>query len=241
MNDSLIQYVLAAGSHNSESLVDVLIVVVFIVIWVIRVFVLGQNKQGGQQQKRTVSHQRPAQRTPLSSQKAQAQKDRVEKFLESILQPKKMAQQHPARPVMQKPQMTSIPAQAVPQKISSEKISPVPDKVYVGKPAAIVNTTIKQPSKEILSSEEALGISITDLPTIDTTINSNLEHIPELKEEHIQEDQRHLIYHKEMQSYKGKSTSFLPALSDYDELKRAILYTEILGKPVSTRESQSIY
>jgi uncharacterized membrane protein YciS (DUF1049 family) len=229
MIDYLSQLILAGSDHNSETLIDIIIVVFFIVAWVIRTLFLGQ-KQQSQQQKRPVSN-RPSQRTPVTSQKVQAQKDRVEQFLESILQNKKIQQPHPARPIVQKPQMAGIPVPPEPQKVLS-----VPNKVYTNRPPAIVNTPDLTQPQSHLSSDEALGVSIMDLPTIDTSINSKLEQIPELKEGHIQEDQKHLI-HKNLQQ---KSSVLLLDFSDSENLKRAILYAEILGKPVSMRESSMI-
>ena len=232
MNNYLIQFILSAGD-GSESLIDILIVVFFIVAWVIRNLFLGQ-KQQSQQQKRPVPH-RPAQRTSVSSQKAQAQKDRVEQFLESILQPKKMQQQHPAGAITQKPHINAgIP---IPQ-----KAIPIPDQGSANKPAVNINQRIMSQPKDYMNADEALGVSIMDLPTIDTAITSKLEQIPVLKEEHLQEDQQHLIYHNNRRMPSViKSSGIAAFLSDSDDLKRAILYAEILGKPVSMRESQSIY
>ena len=237
MYNYFIQLVLAGSNRNSESLVDILIVAFFIVAWIIRNVFLGQKQQN--QQKNRPASNRPIQRTSVSSQKAQTQKDRVEQFLESILQTKKHSQQHhPARSSIPKPQPVVVSNQ------SKVNISSVPaDKVSLNKAVSSVkNAQAISQSQNNLNSEEALGVSIMELPSIDTAINTKLEHIPELKEEHIQEDQVHLIYHKKPQQASGKSSlPFLAVFSDSDDLKRAILYTEILGKPVSIRESQSIY
>lgn len=229
MNEYLSQFVLSGSNHNSESLVDILIVVFFVVAWIIRNLFLGQ-KQQSQQQKRQVSH-KPAQGSPVSSPKNQVQKDRVEQFLESILQNKKIQQQHPSRPVVQKSPSIAVSG------IQNASVVPYPKQVLKSKPVIAGNTPSTTESHlHTSAADEALGVSIMELPTID----SKLENIPELKEPAIQENQKHLIYHPEKTSYK-KMSGLLPTFFDSDDLKRAVLYSEILGKPVSMRESQSIY
>ncbi len=233
MIDYLSQLILAGSDHNSETLVDIIIVVFFIVAWVIRTLFLGQ-KQQSQQQKRPVSH-RPVQRTQVTSQKTQAQKDRVEQFLESILQNKKIPNQHPASSVVQK--SSSVPVSG----IQNASVVSVPKQVFTGKPVMSVSPpSITQSHIHTSTADEALGVSIMELPTIDTKLDdAKLENIPELKEPTIQENQEHLIYHPEKTSNK-KMSGLLPTFSDSDDLKRAILYTEILGKPISMRDSSMI-
>ena len=193
------------------------------------------QKQQTRQQKRPVSN-RPSQRTPVSNQRAQAQKDRVEQFLESLLQPKRMQQPHPSMPVPQKTQQVMVSP-------GPKTVVPLPAQVLTNKPSVPANPQIMAQPKDYMNAEEELGISIMELPGIDTKLEK-LEKLPEVKEENIQENQHELIYHKEPSTSKAaqkKTSGILPAFSDTDDLKRAILYSEILGKPISMRQSQSIY
>ena len=236
MNEYLLQCVLGGGG-GAENIVDILIVVIFIAAWAIRTFFLSQ-KQGRPQQKRPVSN-RPTQRTPVSGQRAQAQKDRVEQFLESILQPKRMPQpqrKHPASPVAQESQHVMVSP-------DPKTVVPLPGPVLTNeaKPAMTANPPKMAQLEKRLNSEEELGISIMEIPGIDTKLEK-LEKLPEVKEEYIQENQHKLIYHKEpSKASQKKSPGILPTFSDTDDLKRAILYAEILGKPLSMRQSQSLY
>ena len=225
MNDYFIQFVLAASRPGSEGLFNILIVAFFIVLWVIRNIIMVQ-KQQKQQQKRPVSN-RPSQRAQINTEKAKMQKDRVEQFLESILQPKKM-QQHPFRPDAQK--ITSVAVSGS----QKSTVVPVSTQVLTKKPVINVNTPVMTQSHiHTSAADEALGVSIMELPTID----AKLENIPELNEPPIQENQEHLIYHKASQK---SPPGLLPSFSDPDALKRAILYAEILGRPISLRESSQI-
>jgi hypothetical protein len=216
MKFSFIHFFLLSGNDSSGGIVQLIIFAVFIVAMVIKNLAIAKKQQNQQQKgpntrptvhKTKVSH---------SFEKARIHQERVEQFLESIFQTKKVPDQHPSRPSSQKNQsiVASVP--------SGSETTNVPD--------------ISQ-SPNNLNSDEVLGVSIMDLPSIDTAISTNLEQIPELKEETIQEDQQHLIIHdKPQQSIDKKSLNILSSLSDSDDLKRAILYSEILGKPVSMKE-----
>lgn len=235
MNNHLIQFVLAGSSNNTESIIEIIIFFVFVLGVLLKNIFMAQ-KQQNQQKKRPVSN-RPAQRTPVSSQRAKTQKDRVEQFLEGILQPKKIPQPHqphPSKPVPQKTQQVIVPT-------GPKTDVPLPSQVSVSKPSVPAIPQVMTQTKSYMNAEKELGVSIMELPGIDTKLDK-LEKMPEMKEEHVNENQHQLIYHKEStKTSQSKTTGILPAFSDTDDLKRAILYSEILGKPISMRQSQSIY
>lgn len=223
-----LQFVLGRGNDKSGDIVELLIFVVFVVAMLLKnIFI--SKKQKEQEQKKPVSRT-SSQRTAVSVEKARIQRERVEHFLESILQPKNISNQRPTIPFAQKPQTAaSIPVPA--------KVTPSP-KSFTNKPFAETEfENVQAKSPPII--ETSLGASIMDLPTIETKLEA-----AELKEEPVKEITENIIYHdkpyKEKVSEK-KAFGLLPVFSDSDDLKRAILYSEILGKPLSIRESQTTY
>ncbi|MBN1974508.1 MAG: hypothetical protein JW787_12790 [Sedimentisphaerales bacterium] len=231
MNVYFLQFVLGRGNDKSGDIVELLIFVVFIVAMLLKnIFISKKQKEKEQEQKKPISRT-SSQRTAASFEKATIQRERVEHFLESILQPKNFSNQHPSKPVAQKPQTasSSIPVPA--------KVTPSP-KSFTNKTFAKTEfENVQAKSSPII--ETSLGASIMDLPTIETKLEA-----AELKEEPVKEVPENIIYHN--RPYKDKVSGkkafgLLPVFSDSDDLKRAILYSEILGKPLSIRESQTTY
>ncbi len=210
MNFYLIQFILAGRNRNSEGLVDVLIIVFFVIIWVIRSLFMAQKEQT-QQKKKTLTR-KPIIKSPLN-------KDRFEKFLENILQPKGPSPIQKKRQSVQKPYMkdsSSIP-------VASRK--PI-DKKQIRHP----QYKFKKPS--IFGAQRLKSPQIQDLPSIDP----NLQELPEFTDKTINNLEKiHLTKQKNSTSLNYLSEKLFDK-ADPDELKKAILYSEILGKPLSIRD-----
>jgi hypothetical protein len=160
------------------------------------------------------------------------QRERVEQFLEGILQPKGTPQQRPSRPAPTKSQVAGV--DSVPMTVPSR--NQVPVNVSRGtEPYRTIPPQVKRSGTENIFDNSGI-----ELNAIDTKI----QEMPHLKEEHIQQDQQQLIHHTKKQRakvYEPELTDTLFAFSDSDDLKKAILYTEVLGKPISLRETEASF
>ena len=200
MNYPLIQYILAGG-RNSEGLVDILIIVFFALIWIMRTFFLSQKEQN-QQRKKSQTNKPPA-RNSLN-------KDRIEKFLENILQPKG-------------PSAAQKNRQSIQQRPFNKKQIRYPQYNLKKSPfSGSGKNNFKSPQ-------------IQELPAIDP----KLQELPELSEESTKTidnlEMKNLTKHKDTAPSNYLSEMLFDKV-DPDELKKAILYSEILGKPLSMRE-----
>ncbi|MBN2589665.1 MAG: hypothetical protein JXA96_07375 [Sedimentisphaerales bacterium] len=229
MTDYFLQLVLGQRNSDSEGIVQLLIFGFIIVMGVIRSLFAAKQEQNRKQNQKKPAHYSSLQRKPrASAEKMRMQRERVEQFLEGILQPKRMPPQQSSRPVPAKPQTTAAipaPAKAIP----------------------VSNIYTNESSDSELYQEMSASVRKAETDTIlDTNaikIDNQLEQIQQLQEENIQEDQRHLIFHDKMSAkIPGKKLSgYIPSFSDSDDLRKAILYTEILGRPVSLRQSQALF
>lgn len=223
MNDYFIQFVLGQRNSNSEGIVQLLIFVFIIIAGVIRsLFAAKQQQNQNQSQKKPVPHSSIQRKPPASAEQIRMQRERVEQFLEGILQPKKRPSQQLSRPVPAKPQA----AGPVPVPV----MTPAVAKVY--KTESSDTELYQEMSAPVRKAE-----TDTILDTNSIKIENQIEQIQQLQEEHIQEDQRHLIFHKTSE----KSSTYLPSFSGSDDLRKAILYTEILGKPVALRDTEELF
>jgi len=227
MNDFFIQFVLGQRNTDSESIVQLLIFVFIIIAGVIKSLFAAKQEQNKQNQKKSTSYSSIQRKQPASAEQIRMQRERVEQFLEGILQPKKRPTQQPSRTVSVKPQTTAaipIPAPAKTVQVSN---------IYTNESSD--SELYKEMSAPVRKAETD---TILDKNAI--KIDNQIEQIQQLQEEHIQEDQRHLIFHDKIASGK-KSSGYIPSFSDSDDLRKAILYTEILGRPISLRESEALF
>lgn len=233
MNDYLINFVLAQKNSVAEGIVQLLFVILIIVSILIKnLFAAKQeNQKQNQKENKLGPHSSFPSKTSASAEKARIQrerKERLEHILEGILSPK--------RP----PQRSSVPVPAKPRVAVSNS---VPVNVSSGTKVFTDNSTMSEPYREMSESvRKAESDTIMDTNAI--RIDTRLQDIPQLQEEHIQEDQSHLIFRDKPKTTKyseHKSSDMLYAFSDSDDLRKAILYTEILGRPVSLRQSQALF
>ncbi len=220
MNNDILKFVLGQNNGGSETIIDILIIVIFIVGGIIKSLFSAKQQNQKQNQKKPAPHSSILRKPPASAEQIRMQRERVEQFLEGILQPKNRPLQ-PPKPVPAKPQA----AQPV----------PVPAVTKVYKNESSDSELYKEMSAPVRKAETD---TILDKNAI--KIDNQLEQIQQLRDEHIQEDQRNLILHDKTSDGK-KSDSALPSFSDSDDLRKAILYTEILGKPLSMREAEILY
>ena len=230
MNDYLINFVLAQKNSGAEGIVQLLFVILIIVSILIKNVFAAKQENQKQNQKQTKPGPQSSfpSKTSVSAEKARIQrerKERLEHILEGILQPTKPPQRPSARPV---------PA-AKPRVATS---SSVPVNVPSGTRVFTDDSTMSEPYREMSASvRQAETDTILDKNAI--KIDTRLQDIPQLQEEHIQEDQPHLISHKMSDQSSGRN--LIPSFSSSDDLRKAILYTEILGRPVSLRQSEALY
>ena len=194
MNYLFIQNILAGG-RNSEGLVDILIIVFFAVIWIIRSLFMSQKEQT--QQKKPLTRKPPARNS--------INKDRVEKFLENILQPKG-------------------PSKGQKNRQSAQKS-------YIKESASSKNQFDRK--QTILPQYKRKKTTFAEKSILDTP---QLQELPEFADNSINNlETVHLIKQKDTTSSNYLSENLFDK-ADPDELKKAILYSEILGKPLSIRE-----
>jgi len=173
----------------------------------------------------TQKEQKQQQNTPLTrkpTNKSSLNKDRIEKFLENILQPKGPAPIHKNRHMSQKPYIKDAASYPSGLKKTSDKSQKVPPQYKAKKPSFLKAQRLKSPQ-------------IHDLPSIDP----KLHELPDFTDKTINNlEKMHLIKQKDT-----TSSNYLSELlfdrTDPDELKKAILYSEILGKPISIRDLSS--
>ena len=212
MNFYLTQFILAGRNRNSEGLVDILIIVFFVVIWVIRNIFMAQKEQT-QQKKKPLTHK--------PSSKHSLNKDRIEKFLENILKSKQTAtgQKH-----QQGIQHKSHTISTVPKPVTSNQYT---------------NNAKRQRSPKFVNKRSSFARSqrpemqqMQELPIIDP----NLQELPEFTDKTVNNlEKTHLT--KQINSTPSNYLSeMLFDRTNPDELKKAILYSEILGKPLSIRD-----
>jgi hypothetical protein len=216
MKFSLIHLFLLRGNDSSGGIVQLIIFAVFIVAMVIKNLAIAKKQQNQQQNGPAPRSTAQKAKVSNSSEKARIHQERVEQFLESIFQQKRAPQQKPQISIEQNAQPKAVP----PVMSTENKFSSPPADLKFSKiPAAS-------------ASETALGSSILELPSIDITLPDLIE----TKEESAEPEEMP-AENKQKRIIGNKSTGFLPGFSDSDDLRIAILYSEILGKPISMRES----
>ncbi len=220
MNDSFLQNILGGGKDNpTEDIVSILVFVVFGIAVFLK-NIIAAKRQQKQQQNRPVPNT-SVQRASVKVDKAKIQKERVEQFLDSILQPKKAPQPKPSVPEALKIQMPKSPYQ---------KTAEVPLQVPVIKKSqpqyeSKISQSSQSPSFDISKNMGALDLSSIDYKQMNLTgIQVELEN----------EGAEHLIYRDKS---KKKAQGFSPFFANPKDLRNAIIYSEILGKPISMRES----
>lgn len=215
MNDLLAQMFFTARNRDVEGWMDMLVLVIVAVVYALGSIIKAKGKKQGEQ-----PQQQP--RKP-ARQPATSRKSILEQFVKEI-QNFAQAKQEPARqsqPAVEPQLKKTTRSQATMRKYAVE--TKQASRAQTGKP--LIKTDLSIPSPKIKPDFEEipeLGTSIQSLPEFTGKAVKGLAGKPEsLAEEAVE------------------SKYLSEVISDYtdpDELKRAILHYEILGRPLSLRD-----
>ncbi len=206
MNALLLQIILARRNNDAEGWMNILFVVVLAIFWLIGGIVKAKANKSGTGGKDNLPR-KPVRKPPLHSREAR------EQMLKSLQRPSDSAQgqrQQP-RPVTQKPRMKFADLQAAVRKFAVEA-----EKAFQGdtsetaselKPQ-LTEPQIKAEKPELTEPMTATVKGLRDKQASEPAQMSESEYLLEL----------------------------LMDYSDPEELRRAILHYEILGKPLSLRD-----
>ena len=217
MNDLLEQIILAARNNDVEGWMNILFVVVLAVLWAIGGIVKAKTKKTETKGDER-SLRQPARGTPSRSTGTQEQL--LKRLQRSVGQP----QRRQYRPDVQQPRTRVVSRKAAVQKLAAkaeqaglETIKPPVEPKRPGLELSI-------PALQLQPDEE--------LPELQTSIQA----LPEFTSKTIEG----LVGKREDIGAEFIESKYLSeVLSDYadpDELKRAILHYEILGRPLSLRD-----
>jgi hypothetical protein len=212
MNYSFLQFVLAAQNEDFEKYMNILFIVVLAAFWLIG----GIVKVKSEQAKRQKNKQSPRDSAARSSA---ASKDPGELILEKIL-----GSFIPDSNVKQR----SVSQQTF-KKSPSQEVKPTltaksqPDKF------ALRQKMSQLRKQKLLQQKQSVEPKFNEL----TPIEPEIQKLPELTTGAVKNIEP--SYQKVTTG--GSLSQYLPDLSDSDSLRRAILYYEVLGRPLSLRDS----
>ena len=206
MDDLLLQIILARRNNDTESWMNILFVVVLAIFWLVGGIVKAKANKSQAGKKGNLAR-KPPRKPPLHSREAR------EQMLSRLQRPTDSAQgQHQqSRPAGQKPRMKFADLQAAVRKFAVEA-------------EQAFQATTKEPTPELkpVSKEPPIKADIVELtePTVKTV--KGLQNKQASEPVQIPEPE----YLSEL----------LTDYADPEELRRAILHYEILGKPLSLRD-----
>ena len=209
MNDFLLQIILAQRSDDAERLMNILFVVVLAAFWLIGGIIKAKANKSAQDKQ---SPGKPARKPPVHSREAR------EQMLSRLQRPAGSGsakdQRRQPRPATQKPRMKFAELQAAVRKfaVEAEKAFQADTKKTVPKPKPKPALSNPQIQPETLEFIEPIDRTITEPQAIKTSEATEV-----FEPEYLSE--------------------LLTDYSDPDQLRRAILHYEILGKPLSLRDS----
>lgn len=206
MNDFLLQTILAQRNDDVERLMNILFIVVLAAFWLIGGIIKAKANKSGAQKKQPP--RKPARKPSVHSTEAR------EQMLRKLKKPAESAQSKPRqpRPATQKPRMKFSDLQAAVRKFAAEAEQAF--QMDTEKPAP-------KPNKPV-SPKPQIQYDTVELPQTKSTIIEKPQ-----KKQALEPTQT------------AESEDFSELLSDYsdpDQLKRAILHYEILGRPLSLRD-----
>ena len=206
MYDLLLQIILARQNDDLDSYMNILFVVVLAVFWLIGGIIKAKANKSGAGGDDNIPR-KPPRKPPVHSREAREQMlKRLERPADSA-----QGQRQQPRPATQKPRMKFADLQAAVRKfaVEAEKAFDSGTKEPVPKP----RPTLTEPQIEVEKPKVAKPLTTT---------------VEGLQEKRASEP-----------SQIPESEYLLELLTDYadpDELRRAILHYEILGKPLSLRD-----
>ena len=202
----LLQTILARRNNDVESWTNVLFVIVLAIFWLVGGIIKAKANKSQTGDKGNIPR-KPSRKPPLHSREAREQ---MLKRLERPARSEKGQSQQP-RPATQKPRMKFADLQAAVRKFAreAEKAFEVDTKKTVPDSKPRLSESLRTaPSEDVV---ETMPTTLKGLRDKQTSESEQL-----LKQENLSE--------------------LLTDYSDPDQLKRAILHYEILGKPLSLRE-----
>jgi hypothetical protein len=213
MNYYLLQFCLAAQNDDFEKYMNILFLVVLAAFWLIG----GIVKVKSEQAKRRKSKQPPR---DSASRPSAASKDAGELILEKILG-------------------SFIPDSAVKQRSVSQQTFKKPPDSLTDKPKHIpksradklaLRQKMNQMRKQrLLSQKQSVEPKFDEL----TPIDADIQKLPEFTAEAVKNIEP--SYRKDQTTV--TMSQYLPDFSESDSLRKAILYYEVLGRPLSLRDS----
>jgi hypothetical protein len=202
----LLQTILARRNNDVESWTNVLFVIVLVIFWLVGGIIKAKANKSQTGNKGNIPH-KPSRKPPLHSREAR------EQMLKRLERPSDAAkaQHKQSRPATQKPRMKFADLQAAVRKFAREAEK------------AFEVDTKKTAPKSKPQLREPLGKAETEdiAEPMPTTLKG-------LQDKQASESEK--LTEPEYMS------EILTDYSDPDQLKRAILHYEILGKPLSLRE-----
>ena len=222
MNYLFLQLLIAQNRDDVEKWVNILFIAVLAVFWLLR----GVVKAKVDEVQRQKQKQPPVDKTRSPSS---AKKQWSESLLEKILGQSDLSSQPHRRPVSQNTMAKAASSRALKHKLISKS---KPDKSFP------YQADKKRKASRFYLSKPSLEQNIQDLQKIDT----NLQELPEFTTKALESISDKPLS-KSSDITQAKYLSEL--IWDYqntDELRKAILHYEILGKPLSLRDSSdSLY
>jgi len=210
MNDCLLQIILAQRNDDAERLMNILFVVVLAVFWLIGGIIKAKANKSERQEK--LSSGKPVRKPPVHSRQAR------EQMLSRLQHPAGSGpakdQRRQPRPSTQKPRMKFAELQAAVRKfaVEAEKAFQTDTNKSIPKPRPKPASLKPQIQPEKSEFVKSIDITVTELQT------SNSFEVKDVFEpEYLSE--------------------LFTDYSDPDHLRMAILHYEILGRPLSLRDS----
>ena len=207
MNDLLLQIILARRNDDVESWMNILFIVVLAIFWLIGGIIKAKANKSQTGSKDNLPR-KPVRKPPIHSREAREQMlKRLERPVDSAAQ----VQRQQPRPATQKPRMKFADLQAAVRKFAVEA-----EKAF--------EADVKKP---VPKHDQPLPVQQikAEKPKLAEPIMTAIEELPE-KQDTESEQIRESEYLSEI----------LIDYADPDDLRRAILHYEILGKPLSLRD-----
>lgn len=215
MNYYLSQIILASGREDTEKWVNILFVVVLAAFWLIG----GIVKAKSQQAKRQKNKQSPGDATPRPPAANRGPGELIlEKLLGSSISLSRN-QQHPVSQQSIKKSPDTVPAK---YRLSAKSRS---DKF------ASKQKMNQRRNQKLLIQQQSLEQNLPKTAQID----NNIQELTEFTTDSVKKFE---ITHPKVPS-EVPISRYLLDFTDADSLKKAILYYEVLGKPISLRDSSN--
>ena len=211
MNYSFLQFFLAAQNDDFEKYMNILFLVVLAAFWLIG----GIVKVRAEQAKRQKNKQSPRDSTAHPSSASKNSGELIlEKILGSFIPDSGAKQRSISQQTFKKPTYSQEIRPGITAKSRADKL--------------VLRQKMNQLRKQKLLQKQSLEPKFNELAPIKTDIQT----LPEFTTDAVEN-----VEHSYKEFKKGVPIShYLPDFSDSDSLKKAILYYEVLGRPLSLRD-----